>query len=144
ASYTTLSGNIRSLGAKKISGIILTLGKHQAVTDSDGNYIFKNVVPGEHFLENDRTTFAFEDIPDVPLPQSLILSEHQAHTFNFGLTAAAKLTGTLALRAPSATVLTPLKSNINSLRKTEVAQVIVEASSADHVLRKICTLGEDF
>src|SRR5690606_233978 len=42
ASYTTLSGNIRSLGAKKISGIRLTLGKHQAVTDSDGNYIFKN------------------------------------------------------------------------------------------------------
>lgn len=144
ASYTTLSGNIRSLGAKKISGIRLTLGKHQAVTDSDGNYIFKNVVPGEHFLEIDRTTFAFEDIPDVPLPQSLFLSEHQANTFNFGLTAAAKITGTLALRAPSATALTQLKRNINSKRKTEVAKVIVEASSADHVLRKICTLGEDF
>jgi len=144
ASYTTLSGNIRSLGAKKISGIRLTLSKHQAVTDSEGNYIFKNIVPGEHFLEIDRTTFAFEDIPDVPLPQSLFLSEHQPNTFNFGLTAAAKITGTLALRAPSATALTQLKRNINPKRKTEVAKVIVEASSADLVLRKICILGEDF
>ncbi|PRD54660.1 hypothetical protein [Sphingobacterium gobiense] len=144
ASYTTLSGTVASLGATKIGGIRLMLGKQQAITDSEGNYVFKNIVPGEHFLEIDRTTFAFEDIPDVPLPISIFLSEDRNNTFNFGLTEAAKITGTLALSAPSSKDLIQMKRKINPKKKTEVAKVIIEASFADQVLRKICALGEDF
>lgn len=37
-----------------------------------------------------------------------------------------------------------MKRKINPKKKTEVAKVIVEASFADQVFRKICRLGEDF
>lgn len=144
ASYTTLSGNIASLGAKKNSGIRLILGNLYAITDSEGNYVFKNIVPGEHFLEIDRTTFAFEDIPDVSFPISVFLSEDRDNTINFSLTEAAKITGTLALSAPNPQDLRQMKRKINPKKKTEVAKVIVEASFADQVFRKICRLGEDF
>jgi protocatechuate 3,4-dioxygenase beta subunit len=39
------------------------LGSYLSVTDKEGNYIFKNIVPGNYFLEIDRSTTGINDIP---------------------------------------------------------------------------------
>lgn len=45
AEYTTLSGNIKNLGVKKVDGIRLIMGNHLSITDKNGNYLFRNVTP---------------------------------------------------------------------------------------------------
>jgi hypothetical protein len=73
AEYTSLAGNISNLGVKKTEGIKLMLGSHLSITDKEGNYLFKNIVPGDYFLEIDRSTTEINDIPDISLPASLHL-----------------------------------------------------------------------
>jgi protocatechuate 3,4-dioxygenase beta subunit len=72
------------------------LGNYLSVTDKDGNYIFKNVIPGNYFLEIDRSTTAINDIPTVVFPAAVSLINEE-NIFNFGLTTAAKVQGYIRL-----------------------------------------------
>ncbi|MEF9477004.1 hypothetical protein OWR28_03990 [Chryseobacterium sp. 1B4] len=92
AEYTSLSGNVANLGVKKTDGIRLMLGSYLSVTDKDGNYMFKNVIPGNYFLEIDRSTTEINDIPTQTFPAALSLVNKE-NIFNFGITAAAHIQG---------------------------------------------------
>lgn len=92
AEYTTLSGNIKNLGVKKVDGIRLIMGNHLSITDKNGNYLFRNVSPGDYVLEIDRSTTDINDISDQNVPASLVLIDKE-NIFNFALTSAAKIQG---------------------------------------------------
>lgn len=139
AEYTTLSGNIKNLGVKKIDGIRLILGNHLSVTDKSGNYVFKNVNPGDYVLEIDRSTTDINDITDRNVPASLILTD-QENVFNFGLTSAAKIQGKIEYTEQDNT----LSFAQLSTRKKKKENVIVEISSDSEVFRKMAVLGDFF
>jgi len=139
AEYTTLSGNIKNLGVKKIDGIRLILGNHLSVTDKSGNYVFKNVNPGDYVLEIDRSTTDINDITDRNVPASLILTD-QENVFNFGLTSAAKIQGKIEYTEHDNT----LSFAQLSTRKKKKENVIVEISSDSQVFRKVAVLGDFF
>ena len=80
------------------------LGSNLSVTDKDGNYSFKNVVPGDYFLEIDRSTTDINDISDISLPASLHLINKE-NTFNFGLTTASMIKGIILLSEENKTQL---------------------------------------
>ncbi|MFC0429075.1 COG1470 family protein [Chryseobacterium scophthalmum] len=139
AEYTTLSGNIKNLGVKKVDGIRLIMGNHLSITDRNGNYLFKNVNPGDYVLEIDRSTTDINDIADQNVPASLVLTDKE-NIFNFGLTSAAKIQGKIDYtenenRLSFAQLSTKKKKNEN---------VIVEVSNGNQTFRKIALLGDSF
>lgn len=139
AEYTTLSGNIKNLGVKKVDGIRLVLGNHLSITDKNGNYLFKNVTPGDYVLEIDRLTTDINDIPDQNVPASLILTEKE-NIFNFGLTSAAKIQGKIDYTEHQNTVSFAQLST----KKKKKENVIVEISNSNQTFRKIAVLGDYF
>ena len=143
AEYISLSGNVSNLGIKKTEGIRLMLGSYLSVTDKEGNYMFKNVVPGNYFLEIDRSTIEIDDIPTVTFPTALSLINKE-NIYNFGLTAAGKVQGRIQLLEAEEKNQTDPEtlSAIRGKKKRE--SIIVEAISNDQVFRKICFIGEDF
>ncbi|MFY1048391.1 hypothetical protein [Chryseobacterium sp. GP-SGM7] len=141
AEYTTLSGNIENLGVKKVSGIKLILGNHLSITDKNGNFIFKNINPGEYVLEIDRSTTEMNDITNRNIPVSLILTNKE-NIFNFGLTSAAKIQGKIDYteqenRLSFAQI--PSKKT-----KKSKENLIIETTNGQQTFRKIAVIGESF
>ncbi|PIF47778.1 hypothetical protein CLU96_4847 [Chryseobacterium sp. 52] len=142
AEYTSLSGNISNLGVKKTEGIKLMLGNHLSITDKEGNYLFKNIVPGEYFLEIDRSTADINDITNISLPVSLNLTDKE-NIFNFGLTTSSTIKGSIQLSENdkdqySFAQYTP------KTEKNKRQSIIVEASNGEQTYRKIAFIGENF
>ncbi|SIQ14266.1 hypothetical protein SAMN05880573_1033 [Chryseobacterium sp. RU33C] len=143
ADYISLSGNVSNLGIKKTEGIRLILGSYLSVTDKDGNYMFKNVIPGNYFLEIDRSTTEINDIPTQTFPASLSLMNKE-HTFNFGLTTAANVQGQVNFLETGEKDQPDSGQQLSLKGKKKRESIIVEASSHDQTFRKVCYIGEDF
>ncbi|THV62583.1 COG1470 family protein [Chryseobacterium candidae] len=143
ADYISLSGNVSNLGIKKTEGIRLILGSYLSVTDKDGNYMFKNVIPGNYFLEIDRSTTEINDIPTQTFPASLSLMNKE-HTFNFGLTTAANVKGQVNFLETGEKDQPDSGQQLSLKGKKKRESIIVEASSHDQTFRKVCYIGEDF
>lgn len=141
AEYATLSGTIGNFGAKKIEGIRLMMGNHLSVTDKNGNYIFKNVTPGDYLLEIDRSTTEINDIADISLPTQIVLT-HKENIFNFNLTTASSIQGTIyfnELTEKDQLTFAQLKKE-----KKKKESIIIEASNGEQVYRKVAFIGEKF
>lgn len=141
AEYISLSGNIENLGVKTVEGIRLMLGTHLSITDKQGNFSFKNIVPGNYVLEIDRSTTAINDIAMTNIPVSLNLSNKE-NIYNFALTSAAGIQGTIHF-----TQLDEHRSFAHFPGKTEKKKkesIIIEATNGDQVYRKIAVIGETF
>lgn len=141
AEYTTLFGTISNLGVKKVDGVRLLLGNHLSVTDKRGNYIFKNVAPGDYVLEIDRTTTELNDIPDVNLPASLVLDKNE-NIFNFGLTSAGNIQGNIEYSEHENSVTFAQQRIKKDKKKKE--NLIIEATNGDQILKKIAVIGQNF
>lgn len=143
AEYTSLSGNVSNLGIKKTEGIRLMLGSYLSVTDKEGNYMFKNVIPGNYFLEIDRSTTEINDIPTVVFPAALSLLNKE-NVFNFGITTAANIQGHIHLAENLEKDQTDIETLQNKTGKKKRESIIIEAISNDQTFRKICFIDEDF
>lgn len=142
AEYTTLSGNIKNMDVKKVDGIRLMLGNHLSITDKQGNYIFKNIIPGDYFLEIDRATTEINDIPETNFPAALVLRDKE-NIFNFGLTTASKIQGTIHLSEAEENQLSFAQFQPKKEKKKN-ENIIIEASNGQQVYRKRCFIGENF
>lgn len=143
AEYISLSGNVSNLGIKKTEGIRLMLGNYLSITDKDGNYMFKNVIPGNYFLEIDRSTTEINDIPTQTFPAALSLTNKE-NTFNFGLTTAAIVHGHVKLLETGEKDQSDFGQPASVKGKKKRESIIVEASNNDQTFRKVCYIGEDF
>lgn len=141
ADYTSLSGNISNLGVHKTEGIKLMLGSYLSITDKNGNYIFKNVIPGDYYLEIDRSTTSINDITTIPLPASLNLINKE-NIFNFGLTPAAGIEGTIQLSENEGTYSFAKFQSNKDKKKRE--SIIIEATNGEQTFRKIAFIGDSF
>lgn len=143
AEYTSLSGNISNLGVKKIEGVRLMLGGNLSITDKDGNYLFKNIVPGDYFLEIDRSTTEINDIPNISLPASLHLINKE-NVFNFGLTVASTIKGNILLSEDEIKNQYSFAQFQPKTEKKKRQSIIIEASDGEQTYRKIAFIGETF
>jgi hypothetical protein len=141
ADYTTLSGNISNLGVRKTEGIKLMLGSYLSVTDKNGNYTFKNIIPGDYYLEIDRSTTDINDISSISLPASLSLSNKE-NIFNLGLMTAAGIEGTIQLSENEGSY-SFAKLQLNKDKKKKES-IIIEATNGEQTYRKIAFIGDSF
>jgi hypothetical protein len=143
ADYTTLSGNISNLGVKRVEGIKLMLGSHLSVSDKNGDFLFKNINPGDYFLEIDRSTTEINDIPSISLPAPVSLA-NKDNIFNFGLTSAANIQGQIQFNEHEEKNQLSFAQFQNKKEKKKKDNIIVEASNGDQAFRKIAVIGENF
>lgn len=143
AEYTSLSGNVSNLGIKKTEGVRLMLGSYLSITDKEGNYVFKNVIPGNYFLEIDRSTTEINDIPNQTFPAHLSLMNKE-NIFNFGLTTAANVQGHVKFLETGEKVQPDYGQLSSAKGKKKRESIIVEATNNDQTFRKVCYIGEDF
>ncbi|AZA80991.1 hypothetical protein C1637_10670 [Chryseobacterium lactis] len=143
AEYTSLSGNISNLGIKRTEGVRLMLGSYLSVTDRDGNFIFKNIIPGNYFLEIDRSTTEINDIPTVAFPAAIALANKE-NTFNFGLTTAATVQGYIQFIETEDKNQADFAALQERKKKNKKESIVVEAIGNNQTYRKICFIGEDF
>ncbi|MCS3871707.1 hypothetical protein J3D55_004623 [Chryseobacterium ginsenosidimutans] len=141
ADYTTLSGNISNLGVRKTEGIKLMLGSYLSVTDKNGNYTFKNIIPGNYYLEIDRSTTDINDISSISLPASLSLSNKE-NIFNLGLMTASGIEGTIQLTENEGSY-SFAKLQLNKDKKKKES-IIIEATNGEQTYRKIAFIGDTF
>ena len=143
AEYISLSGNVGNLGIRKTEGIRLMLGSYLSITDKEGNYIFKNVIPGNYFLEIDRSTTEISDIPTQTFPASLSLINKE-NTFNFGLTTAANVQGHVKFLETGEKDQPDFGQIQSEKGKKKRESIIVEATNNDQTFRTICFIGDNF
>lgn len=122
-----------------MDGIRLMMGNHLSVTDKNGNYLFKNINPGDYVLEIDRLTTEINDIADRNVPASLTLTGKE-NIYNFGLTSAAKIQGKIEF--------TERESNVKfaqlSTKKKKNENLIIEVTNDNQIFRKLALLGDYF
>lgn len=140
ADYTSLYGTISNHGVTKTEGIRLMLGNHVSVTDKDGNFIFRNIIPGDYILEIDRSTTGIHDIPETDIPTSLHLI-HKENVFNFGLTHAASIQGSVKYSESSRQDFIQFTPEKTDKKKNHI---VIEASNGSQIYRKMVPVGEDF
>ncbi|MCL1671121.1 hypothetical protein [Elizabethkingia ursingii] len=143
AEYTSLTGNISNMGVKKTDGIRLLLGNHLSVTDINGNFTFKNIVPGDYYLEIDRSTTDMNDIPNVNFPAQVSLVNKE-NIFNFGLTSAANIKGHIRLNEQNNTDQQENTLPVTPQDKKKKESIVIEATNGEQIFRKICSINEDF
>jgi len=143
AEYVTLAGNISNLGIKNTEGIRLMLGSYLSATDKEGNYLFKNVIPGNYFLEIDRSTTEINDIPTQTFPAALSLINKE-NILNFGLTTAANVKGHIQFLETGEKDQPDIEQLQTIKGKKKRESIIIEATNNDQTYRKICFIGEDF
>ncbi|WP_336733593.1 COG1470 family protein [Chryseobacterium sp. VD8] len=140
ADYAALYGTINNLGVKKVDGIRILLGHYLSVTDKSGNFVFKNVIPGNYVLEIDRSTGDINDIPDIDLPASVTISNSE-NIFNFGLTSSSQIQGKIEYSESPKPDFVQL-SNKKDNKKRE--SIMLEISNGNQIYRKIIDVGENF
>lgn len=116
------------------------LGNHLTVTDKHGNFVFKNIVPGDYFLEIDRSTTDLNDISDIQLPAEISLSAKE-NVFNFGLTVSSQILGEIIFNENKKETST---AEISESKKKKKNHIIIEISDGRQTYRKIGFLGEKF
>ncbi|MCF2220196.1 hypothetical protein H9Q08_12925 [Chryseobacterium sp. PS-8] len=140
ADYAALYGTINNLGVKKVDGIRILLGHYLSVTDKSGNFVFKNVIPGNYVLEIDRSTGDINDIPDIDLPASVTISNSE-NIFNFGLTSASQIQGKIEYsESPKPDFVQMSNKKDNKKRES----IMLEISNGNQTYRKIIDVGENF
>jgi hypothetical protein len=140
ADYASLYGTINNLGVKKVDGIRILLGHYLSITDKSGNFVFKNVIPGNYVLEIDRSTGDINDIPDIDLPASVTISNSE-NIFNFGLTSASKIQGKIEYsESPKPDFVQMSNKKDNKKRES----IMLEISNGNQIYRKIIDVGENF
>lgn len=146
AEYTSLSGTVKSLDGSKIEGVRLRLGTHIAIVDAQGHYEFESLVPGEYYLDFDRSSLMLKQIPSIQFPVKLKLkNKHEGERiFNFGLTTAAAIHGIVQLSqlGTNREDTAPIIPTLMDKKKNE--SVLVEVSNGLETYRKLCDLNEAF
>ena len=143
AEYVTLSGNISGSAVEKVDGVRLLMGNNIAVTDKEGNYVFKNVAPKDYTLEIDRSTLDLNKITDIRMPAEVNLVKKE-NILNFGITEAALIQGEVILHQEEEENDVALVQVSTKTEKKKKHSIIIEASQGDQIFRKIVFVNEKF
>ncbi len=138
AVYGELQGTVTDIKGNAVQGIRLYCGGYSEITDENGVFKFKNLLPGKHYLLIDQTTIGISAIPDVPQPIEVQIEPGQ-NSFSFGMTLSAKICGHIFFKDSDIPLETFLEKD-----KTDRRYVIVEISKGETIKRKLVSLGEDF
>lgn len=138
AGYGGLQGTITDSEGEGVPGIRLFCDGRSEITDEQGVYKFKNLLPGKHYLLIDQTTVGISAIPDVPQPVEVTIEPGENY-FSFGMTLSSKISGHIFFKDAGGQLEKLLRKDGN-----EKGHVVVEISDGNVVRRKLVSLNSDF
>lgn len=94
----SVAGQLSGTDGQPLNGIIVFLNGRSAVTDENGLFRFRNVVPGRYHLMVDRSKFSIGEIINIPAPVTLEVTGNQETRINLALVQAARLQGKFVVR----------------------------------------------
>jgi hypothetical protein len=92
-----LAGRITNDNAEPVEGVVVALLNKTTISGQNGEFRFRSVAPGIHLLTIDRSEFAIDEMPNIPLPLKVEIIEDTEINLNIGITKGAKLTGKFVL-----------------------------------------------
>lgn len=135
AEYGELVGAVADAGSGHVEGIRLFCGGHTAITGKNGEFKFRNLLPGKYYLLVDQTSLEMNAIPDIRQPMEVVIAPGKNY-YSFGLTRAAVISGHVLLRGDE----TPGVSV-----SSNPGQVIVELTrEGEETRRELVPLGDYF
>uniref|UniRef100_UPI0032166102 NEW3 domain-containing protein n=1 Tax=uncultured Draconibacterium sp. TaxID=1573823 RepID=UPI0032166102 len=102
-----VSGRITNISGDPVEGIIVSFLNKSAITGENGEFRFRSVVPGVHFLNIDKSKLALDEMPGVPMPMQIEVIENEETNINIGITKGVKLTGEFVLKGAGSETLNP-------------------------------------
>jgi len=139
ATYTSLSGVISSDNTNTLSGIKVQLGNQIAITDKNGMYYFKNIIPGDYYLDVDKSTLPLEAISDIVLPMAISLHPNTSNQQNIDITKAATINGRVTIINENTS-----QTSILDMDQIKNSNVILEIRNEKQIFRKICKVDSKF
>lgn len=139
AHYSTLSGSITDINNNGLSGIRIQLADQITLSDKNGYYNFKNLIPGKYYLNIDKSTLPLDAISDINLPDAIEIGKDNLNTRNIRIIQAGTLNGRVLL-ANTMKYQNILVDN----EKIKQSNLIIELSDGNQTLRKICRINEKF
>lgn len=136
--FSTLHGTIRSDNTN-LKGIRVQLGNNYAITDKDGNYVFKNISPGDYYLDIDRSSLPIDAISTISLPKSITIENIEMNRQNFEITKAATIKGIIKMEEMLNKGMTT-----TDLKAIYASNIIIEISDGNKVIRKMCHVNDSF
>ncbi|MBN2639634.1 MAG: carboxypeptidase regulatory-like domain-containing protein [Bacteroidales bacterium] len=126
----SLQGRIINDGVSNIKGIMVTLSGNTIYTDQNGEFYFRNVKTGTHYLFIDYSKAGFDAIAVKPGPYKTDILPGKNTQFEISLTTAAQINGTIEIKKDDELNLKGYTSVKKQLKK-----LIIEASNGSEVYR---------
>ena len=87
------SGRVTKSNDEPFAGLIIYIQNKSAITDSNGEFRFKSVQPGNYMVSIDRSKLEIDEVINIPSPVKVEIFENQTSTLNFKIIKGAKITG---------------------------------------------------
>jgi hypothetical protein len=88
-----LKGRITNDDEAPVEGVLLNLLNKTAITDKNGEFVFKSIVPGKHLLTVDRSKIEIDETTSIVAPIEIEIIEDHESFISFRITKGAKLSG---------------------------------------------------
>lgn len=90
-----LYGKIETLNPKDREGVIVNLNNLTSVTDENGVFKFKDLLPQDYYLTLDQSSYNDKLISEQQLPLKTVISSRKTDTINITLITPIKIKGTI-------------------------------------------------
>ena len=94
-----LRGKILDEQGRGVRNVLINVGTSAALTDSDGEFFFPSLSPGENFLVLDKLTIGMNRVPDVLTPLPVNIAGGKEAELNVHLVQSSVVTGLVTLSA---------------------------------------------
>jgi hypothetical protein len=93
----SVTGTLVGINGEPANGVILYLNGRTGITRENGEFSFKDVIPGKYQLMADRTKLPLDEVLNVPVPLILEVNANQATNINLQLIKAGRIKGKIAV-----------------------------------------------
>lgn len=98
-----VKGRISNDNNAPVEGMIVSLLNKTAITDKNGEFWFRSVMPGMQLLSIDRSKMGVEEITNIPTPIKIEVIEDRETAISFTITRGAKLNGRIVAQSDNTT-----------------------------------------
>ena len=118
-----------------IPDVLVHLGNESALTGADGRFVFPRPTSGAYYLHIDRVSLGMDRVPAVPMPYLIdVPADGVMDELRIPVTRRASLSGRVRLMDIHGSGLLA-----DTLDAHAPIMAVVEATSGDHRLRRLCT-----
>ena len=120
-----ISGFLNSKSINDRSGIIFNLDGYSSITDDKGNFKFKDITTGKHYLSVDQSSLKFNSMINEDIPLEVTVNKKEEKQVKLSLIKPSKIGGKITFKKNNQTQA--------SLFKNKLPQLIIKLAQDDKI-----------